>query len=64
MADITMCYGYSSEYGLVCPKATSCYRHKAEPNPYRQAYFVEIPLHKNRECEMYVETEKTNTEQQ
>lgn len=37
MADITMCDGGK------CPLKDTCYRYKAEPNEYRQAYFFEEP---------------------
>lgn len=38
MSDITMCEGTG------CPMRESCYRYNAEPNPYRQSYFMEVPL--------------------
>ena len=38
MSDIAMCKGTG------CPLASSCYRYNAEPNPYRQSYFMEVPL--------------------
>lgn len=38
MSDITMCEGTG------CPFRDSCYRYNAEPNPYRQSYFMEVPL--------------------
>ena len=37
MPDISMCNGES------CPKKETCYRFKAEPNPYRQSYFSDNP---------------------
>ena len=37
MPDITMCNDYE------CPQKERCYRFTAEPNPYRQSYFVESP---------------------
>lgn len=30
--------------GTGCPMRESCYRYNAEPNPYRQSYFMEVPL--------------------
>lgn len=33
MPDITMCDGQG------CPQKNSCYRYRAEPTPYWQAYF-------------------------
>lgn len=38
MADITKCEGTN------CPMKQTCYRFTAEPNPYRQSYFMTIPL--------------------
>jgi hypothetical protein len=38
MADITMCAGEG------CLKKESCYRFNATPNPFRQSYFMDIPL--------------------
>ncbi len=46
MADITMCKGTD------CPHKESCYRFTANPNEYRQAYFVEPPI-KDGKCDMY-----------
>lgn len=43
MADITMCEGGK------CPLKETCYRYKAMPSEYRQAFFIEEP---------YVETNK------
>lgn len=37
MPDITMCGDYS------CPDFDRCYRAQAEPNPYRQSYFMSSP---------------------
>lgn len=65
MPDITMCSGVEStlewdgdggyydrpvEGGQVCPFKDNCYRHKATPTPYRQAYFVSIPF-KDGNCD-------------
>jgi hypothetical protein len=38
MSDITMCEGQD------CPLRESCYRYTAQPNPFRQAYFLKEPL--------------------
>ena len=38
MSDICKCYGTG------CPFKDSCYRFTAEANPYRQSYFMEVPL--------------------
>ena len=38
MPDITMCDGQG------CPQKNKCYRYRAEPTPYWQAYFRENPL--------------------
>lgn len=38
MSDVTMCEGTG------CPMSSSCYRFTAEANPYRQSYFMEVPL--------------------
>ena len=48
MPDITMCKGEG------CPFKESCYRHKAEPSPYRQSYFVETP-YEGGECVHFLE---------
>ena len=42
MPDITMCYGIKCR--SVCPMKDQCHRHVAEPNPYRQSYFVTAPF--------------------
>lgn len=48
MADITMCDGTD------CPLKETCYRFKAKPDEYRQAFFVEVPIdHTNMECKYY-----------
>lgn len=48
MPDICMCEGKD------CPKKETCYRFKAEPSEYRQAYFVHEPYdHEAEECEHY-----------
>ena len=44
MPDITMCASN------ICPKRTECYRHAesgTEPNPWRQAYFVDTGENEN-----------------
>jgi hypothetical protein len=46
MADITMCKGTN------CPVSTKCRRCMAIPNPYRQSYFIEVPI-KDGKCDMY-----------
>ena len=46
MADITMCEGKG------CKSKNTCYRYKAEPNIFRQAYFIESPI-KDSGCEYY-----------
>ena len=38
MSDICKCEGTG------CPFRDSCYRFTAEANPYRQSYFMEVPL--------------------
>jgi hypothetical protein len=43
MADITMCGGGE------CPLKETCYRYKAEPNEYRQAYFLGEPFVKTED---------------
>lgn len=50
MPDITMCEGGG------CDLKSTCYRHNAEPNPYRQSYFAEPPFKKKMggtACECY-----------
>lgn len=39
MPDITMCNGTE------CPMKYECYRYLAEPNPYRQSYFMSAPCY-------------------
>ena len=46
MADITMCEGKR------CKSKHTCYRYKAEPNIFRQSYFMESPI-KDSVCEYY-----------
>ena len=46
MPDITMCKGTN------CPYKESCYRFTANPNEFRQSYFIEPPF-KDNDCEMY-----------
>lgn len=48
MPDITMCKGQG------CPQRSTCYRHIAKPNPYRQSYFAEPPRDDSG-CDRYVE---------
>lgn len=38
MSDICKCEGTG------CPMSSSCYRFTTEANPYRQSYFMEVPL--------------------
>lgn len=53
MPDISMCMGEQ------CPKKETCYRHKAEPSEYRQAYFMYAPFnHEQVNCEYFMEIEK------
>jgi len=49
MADITMCEG------LTCPRKEQCYRYTAPKNPYRQAYFSQMPLEKDNSCEYFTD---------
>jgi hypothetical protein len=44
--DITMCPGTN------CPYKESCYRFTANPNEFRQSYFMDPPF-KDDKCEMY-----------
>lgn len=53
MPDITCCTGRNnhcensddnSGTAGVCPQRDNCYRFTAEPNPYRQSYFVVAPF--------------------
>jgi hypothetical protein len=52
MADITCCEG------LTCPRKEQCYRYTAPKNPYRQAYFMQMPLEKDNSCEHYVDNKE------
>ncbi len=47
MADITMCKG------IGCEAKTTCYRFTANPNEYRQSYFMQSPI-VNDGCEYYI----------
>lgn len=48
MADITMCFGKH------CALRETCYRYKANRNPYRQSYFKDDPYNYDlMKCEMY-----------
>lgn len=47
MADITKCKGIN------CEIKESCYRYTAKESNYSQAYFVEVPIKENGECEYY-----------
>jgi len=46
MPDITMCKGTD------CPQKENCYRFTANPNEYRQSYFMTPPI-KDSKCEYY-----------
>lgn len=57
MPDISMCFG---EYQTkVCPKRDTCYRYKANANPYYQAYYSEPNCTEN--CESYWRIDETRT---
>ena len=46
MADITMCNGRA------CPLKENCYRYKATPSDFWQAYFTLEPYdHEKKECD-------------
>jgi hypothetical protein len=51
MADITMCEGKG------CELKSTCYRHNATPNEYRQSYFTESPI-KDGQCDEYWKLKK------
>lgn len=46
MSDITMCTGGAedSKQGIICEIRDKCYRHTATQNPFRQSWFMFIPL--------------------
>ena len=48
MSDITMCNGNNYEL------SSTCYRYKAEPNQYRQSYFIKEP-NNGLQCDYYWE---------
>ncbi len=51
MPDITMCTGRNGK--VVCPLASQCYRHTADPNPRRQSW-MNAPIASAEEvCESY-----------
>lgn len=61
MADITMCDGGK------CPLKKTCYRYKAEPNEFRQAYFFEAPYvdtSNGAVCDHYWEHEGDDREEE
>lgn len=47
MADITMCKD------ATCPNAQTCYRFKANVNPYGQYFFINSPLKEDKTCDEY-----------
>lgn len=48
MPDITMCQPIN------CKHQATCYRAVAEPNQYRQAYFIQEPYNLDtKECDYY-----------
>lgn len=60
MGDITMCDGGK------CPLKETCYRYKATPNEYRQAYFLEEPFVETKEgviCNHYWKHEGDSREE-
>lgn len=48
MPDVSMCEGTN------CSNKESCYRFTAKPNPYRQAYFIQIPLKLDGTCDYFM----------
>lgn len=50
MPDISMCANHA------CPSNAECYRYRAEPNPYRQAYSVFTPDASGK-CDSFVQVE-------
>ena len=54
--DITMCEGKD------CDLAKTCLRHVGQPNEYRQAYFTDCPNKSSTECDYYIKTETTATD--
>lgn len=55
MPDITMCNGIKCR--SVCPLKDTCYRHRAIPSEFRQAYFMTAPFKINEylsvSCDYY-----------
>jgi hypothetical protein len=50
MPDITMCMGGD------CPLKQDCYRYTANPSPYLQSYFGEIPYdNEAKECDSFLD---------
>jgi hypothetical protein len=47
MADITKCKGTD------CPMKAECYRFAAPSNEYRQAYFIDVPLKEDKNCDEF-----------
>lgn len=39
--------------GNYCELRDTCYRYKAEPTPYRQAYFAKTPVFLSYQCDYY-----------
>lgn len=48
MADLTMCLG------TYCRRKEHCYRYTAPVNPWRQSYFVEVPLQEDESCVHFI----------
>lgn len=47
MSDIAMCHGET------CAYKDQCYRHTAQPNPYMQSWFINIPRLDDGTCDYF-----------
>ena len=52
MPDIAMCEG------IGCDIREQCYRHTAEPNPYRQTYYAVPPKDEDGNCNEFIANEE------
>lgn len=66
MPDITMCFGKGkphstdkNETSANCPKKERCFRFKATPSEFRQAYFLGIPYDPSTDkCKHFTSVDK------
>lgn len=52
MPDISMCMNKE------CPSHNACFRYRAQPHPYRQAYMDFKPKQDDKSCDDYIDVTK------